>query len=114
MGSEIWKADVERLLKDPRVDPSANDQAAIKWSAYCGYTDIMEILLQDPRVDPSVNNQSALLCAVPNGMLTTVERLLMDTRVDSSVIPNFLCDGTEGKKWLEIQRLLQNNKLLAR
>jgi hypothetical protein len=39
-----------RLLKDPRVDPSANKNKAIREACYQGYVDAINLLLTDPRV----------------------------------------------------------------
>jgi hypothetical protein len=41
---------VERLLADPRVDPSAKDNAAIRWASKKGHLAVVERLLADPRV----------------------------------------------------------------
>lgn len=44
--------DVIRLLmNDPRVDPSAEDNAALEYARDNGRRDIMELLYTDPRVD---------------------------------------------------------------
>ena len=40
------------LLADPRVDPSADNNYAIRWAAYNGHTEVVRLLLADPRVDP--------------------------------------------------------------
>ena len=42
---------VKALLSDPRVDPSANNNCAIKWASRYGYTETVRVLLSDPRVD---------------------------------------------------------------
>jgi len=54
---------VERLLQDPRVDPSANGNNAIQCASDKGHTTVVERLLQDPRVDPSANGNNAIQCA---------------------------------------------------
>ena len=58
---------VETLLKDLRVDPSADNQYAIRFAAYNGHLQVVETLLKDSRVDPSANNQYAIRWASHNG-----------------------------------------------
>src|SRR3990172_1422870 len=41
------------LLADQRVDPSANDNAAIQWASKNGHAEVVRFLLTDPGVDPS-------------------------------------------------------------
>jgi hypothetical protein len=76
---------VERLLQDKRVDPSADDNKAIRWASDNGYLAVVERLLQDERVDPSANNNAAIQWAASNSRLAIVERLLQDDRVDPNV-----------------------------
>jgi hypothetical protein len=40
------------LLADPRVDPSVDENSAIKWAAIRGHDQVMRMLLADPRVNP--------------------------------------------------------------
>jgi hypothetical protein len=78
---------VERLLQDPRVDPSALDNGAIQMASYGGHLAVVERLLQDPRVDPSDSgNNWAIQHASEGGHLAVVERLLQDSRVDPNVL----------------------------
>jgi hypothetical protein len=44
---------VNRLLRDERVNPAANGNAAILSTAYCGKLSVVERLLRDERVDPT-------------------------------------------------------------
>jgi hypothetical protein len=55
------------LLKDPCVDPSANDDEALYWAARYGYEKIVALLLADPRVDPTARNNEALRWAAHYG-----------------------------------------------
>jgi hypothetical protein len=81
---------VNRLLQDPRVDPSANDNLAIRWAARHGHLDVMNRLLQDPRVDPSAkDNETIRYIFASNGRLDVVNRLLQDPRVDPSDNDNY-------------------------
>jgi hypothetical protein len=73
---------VERLLADPRVDPSVYNNAAIRNACLSGLLSVVERLLADPRVDPSAYDNYAMRWASENGRLSVVERLLADPRVD--------------------------------
>jgi len=49
------QCDVVRvLLSDPRVDPSADDNAALRSASEFGHTDVVKMLLADARVAPRV------------------------------------------------------------
>src|SRR3972149_2665922 len=58
---------VELLLVDPRVDPSANDNNAIRFASENGCDKVVKLLLTDPRVDPSADNNYAIRFASRNG-----------------------------------------------
>jgi hypothetical protein len=47
---------IKVLLSDPRVDPSDENNYAIRLASYYGYLKIVKLLLSDPRVDPSDEN----------------------------------------------------------
>src|SRR3989304_6063778 len=47
---------VELLLADHRVDPSANDNHAIRLASSKGHDKVVKLLLADSRVDPSSDN----------------------------------------------------------
>ena len=53
MASQYGNAEVKLLLADSRVDPSADDNCAIKSARRNGYMEIVELLLQDDRVKMS-------------------------------------------------------------
>jgi hypothetical protein len=76
---------VERLLQDKRVDPSADDNYAVRLAAQRGHLAVVERLLQDERVDPSADDNYAVRWAAQNGHLAVVDRLLEDDRVDVAV-----------------------------
>jgi hypothetical protein len=76
---------VERLLQDERVDPSADNNYAVRLAARDGHIAVVERLLQDERVDPSAGDNYAVRWAAENGHLAVVERLLEDDRVDAAV-----------------------------
>ncbi len=49
------------------VDPSAADNAAIKWASRIGKFDIVKLLLSDKRVDPSAEDKYAIRLASQEG-----------------------------------------------
>ena len=107
-------AAVNRLLADPRVDPSARDNTAIIEVCARGHLEVVERLLADPRVNPSDVNNYALKSACANGHLAVVKRLLEDPRVsalaNSSVYPVYLA---RKNNHIEILELLKAHGLKA-
>lgn len=81
---------LEQLLAHDRVDPSVDDQAALRRAARNGHVLVVERLLADPRIDPSVGpsdlhwHDSAVGEAAQRGQLAVVRQLLADPRVDAS------------------------------
>ena len=78
----------DRLLRDARFDPSADDNHAITWACFTARISIVARLLKDPRVDPSVDDNFAIRIASEGGHLGVVGMLLMDPRVDPSADDN--------------------------
>ena len=54
---------VRELLKNSKVDPSANDNQAIGIASQHGHVKIVKLLLEDKRVDPSDNKNYAIRIA---------------------------------------------------
>ena len=79
------------LLADERVDPSDDDNLAIRDASREGHSDVVLRLLQDQRVDPSDFHNEAIRFAAANGHLEIVRILIKDSRVD----PYALRLGTE-------------------
>ncbi len=73
----MGRAHSDNLLKDSRVDPSANNNKTIRSAAKNGHTGVVRLLLQDPRVDPSANNNKAMRRACQNGHTEIVRLLLL-------------------------------------
>jgi surface antigen len=78
---------VELLL--PFVDPSAEDNYAIRWASQNGHLAVVERLLKDERVDSSANDNHAIRSSSEKGYVAVVERLLQDERVDPSAEDNY-------------------------
>jgi hypothetical protein len=72
---------VKSLLKDPRIDPSAYNNYAIRSASERGFQEIVEILLKDNRVNPADDNNWAIRWARIHDHKEIVEMLLQDSRV---------------------------------
>jgi len=85
---------VDRLLQDPRVDPTIQDdcEANALQIACCGnHVEVVDRLLQDPRVDlnaPRDGPNTPLFIASVEGHLQIVRRILREppTRLDLDVV----------------------------
>jgi hypothetical protein len=95
-----------------RVDPSANDNYAVRLAAEKGHLAIVERLLRDKRVDPSALDNYAVGCAAREGHLAVVERLLDDERVDPSADDNYAvrCAADNGH-FTVVDRLLSDSRV---
>ena len=105
---------VNRLLEDPRVDPSAHCNEAIRAASKRGHLGVVSRLLEDPRVDPLAQNYEAIQIASYGGHLGVVSRLLEDRRVNPIVscsrgIVDAACNGHHGV----VKRLLEGIKQRA-
>jgi Ankyrin repeats (3 copies) len=79
---------VKELLKDKRVDPSDDNNYAIRWASENGHLEVVKELLKDKRVDPSANNNEAIRWASQYGHLEVVKELLKDKRVIDKLTPS--------------------------
>jgi hypothetical protein len=105
---------VNRLLQDPRVDPSADDNCAIQSASTNGYLAVVNRLLQDPRVDPSANNNYGIQMAAAEGHLAVVNRLLQDPRTNPVDATNYALNESYNRGHLAVTtRLLQDPRVLA-
>ena len=73
--------DVVKFLLQ-RVNPSADDNWAIRQSSKSGYVEMVKLLLADKRVDPSADNNFAIKIAFENGHAEIKKLLLSDERVN--------------------------------
>lgn len=96
----------ELLLKDKRLDPSADYNCAILTVSEKGYLELVRLLLQDERVDPSADHNYAIGISSANGHLEVVKLLLQDKRVDPSDDNNFAIRMASENGHLEVVSLL--------
>ncbi len=57
----------DRLLQDPRIDPSDQENKAILWASNDGHLNVLNRLLLDERVDPSAQENQAIRSASSGG-----------------------------------------------
>ena len=101
-----------RLLQDPRVDPSTCSNLPFRTASTNGNLDMVERLLQDPRVDPSAYNNDAIRVASEKGHLAVVNRLLQDPRVDPSGSDNNAIQlASANGRLCVVDRLLQEPRV---
>ena len=72
---------IKRLLQDPRVDPSINDNIPVRMAATRNSIDIVKLLMKDTRVDPSAKDNYALIVARSKQLKTMTDLLMTDPRV---------------------------------
>lgn len=76
------------LFSSPKINPSGNDNLAIKWASemyqVAGNIKIVTDLLKDPRVDPGAEHNYAIRSASREGNDKIVEILLSSPKVDPS------------------------------
>ena len=101
--------EVKKLIENG-IDPSDNNNYAIKWASKNGHLEIVKLLLQDKRVDPSANNNYAIKWASKNGHTEVVKLLLEDPRVDPSDYYNYAIRYASDNDHVEVVKLLLQDK----
>ena len=106
---------VDLMLQHPIVNPSADNNYAIRYASQQGHVAVVDRLLQDPRVDPSALNNNAIRYASYYGHLAVVDRLLQepwDPRVDPSALDNYAIQVASQYGHLAVvERLLQDPRV---
>lgn len=86
VGERARHAILEKLLADPRVDPSADDNAALSEAAGGPNRPAFFRLLRDPRVNPANPRRPAIVAAAGGGDVVILQHLLADPRVDPTAV----------------------------
>jgi ankyrin repeat protein len=97
---------VRAALADPRVNPTAQNNEAIRWAALFGHAEVVRALLADPRVNPTAQNNEAIRWAAGNGHAVVVRLFLADPRVNPTAQDNFAIIGAALRGHAEVVRLL--------
>lgn len=90
-----WEPIIERLLLDPRVNPSANENEAFELASINGRLNIVNRLLQNPKIDPTTHNNYSIKRASQLGHVGVVKRLLSDQRVRNTLLPEEISQYTD-------------------
>ena len=98
------------------IDPSADNNYAIRTASQKGYEGIVQLLLQDARVDPSAKDPSdwdnAIQLASQNGHGDIVRLLLQDSRVDPSANSSYaICTASANGHEGIVRLLLQDSRV---
>ena len=105
---------IEHLFAEATVDPSANDNLALRIAAQNGHYGVVAKLLDDDRVDPASDENSAICTAAEHGHLDVLERLLQYERVDPSANENYpIIEAAENNHLQVVERLLQDPRVNA-
>lgn len=73
---------IKKLLEDPEVDPSFNDNEAIRVASMLGLDNVIQLLLHHEKVDPAARDNEAIRVAAGNGHLAAVQVLLASGKVN--------------------------------
>jgi hypothetical protein len=97
-----------------RIDPSADNNYAVRFAARESHVAVVDRLLQDERVDPSADDNFTIRFAAEYGRRAVVERLLEDDRVDPSAKENYAVQRAAERGHLAIvDRLLEDDRVDA-
>ena len=98
------------LLSDDRIDPTADNNTAIRKAAEHGLDRVVALLLSDPRVNPAAvdnfinptsESDDAIQLAAQYGDATIVKLLLADNRVDPAANDNYAIRFAAQKRFRE-------------
>jgi ankyrin repeat protein len=99
-----------RFVINDGIDPSADNNYAIRKASEHGRLEVVKELLKDKRVDPAANINYAIENASNNGHLEVVKELLKDNRVDPSVRNNYAIVSASEYGHLEVVKELLKDK----
>lgn len=74
------------MFKNPKFDPSNDNNAAIRYSVYCEDMEAIKFLLNDDRVDPTVNSGELIRRVCQKGNMEILRLLLSHPRADLNVV----------------------------
>ena len=81
---EVGNARVLQILLEHGIDPSAQDNFAIKSASEEGHTDVVRLLVGQNNINPSANDNYAIRVASQEGHTDIVRLLLEQDEVDPS------------------------------
>jgi Ankyrin repeats (3 copies) len=89
-----------------KVDPSDNNNKAIRLASENGHVEVVCLLLTDQRVDPSDHHNYAIRVACKKNYIDVVRLLLTDPRVDPTAFRNIVIRRASERGCVEIAKLL--------
>ena len=103
---------VKQLLRKPNLDPSRDENAALRVASKKGHTDVIELLLRDPRFDPSARDNEAIRVASAEGHIDAVQILMSDKRVNPAAHQNeALRRATNASNYVLVDLLLGDDRV---
>lgn len=97
---------IKTLLKDPRFDPSSNDNYAIRHTCKRNYVELTDILLKHKKIDPTIMENNPIRNASKNGHIAVVKLLLLDSRVNPADKNNFAIRFAMSSNHIEVVKFL--------
>ena len=88
------------------VDPTVDNNFAIRYASNSGHPETVKFLLADPRVNPAADNNTAIRAASSNGHAEIVKLLLDDPRTDPTASDNWAIRRSSQYGHTEIVKLL--------
>ena len=83
---------VKLLLNDPRIDPSADNQCAVKQASNGEYIEVLKLLLKDHRVDPHIYKNAVIHAVIRSNDLKAIKILLNNNQINVSQEGQYLFD----------------------
>jgi ankyrin repeat protein len=80
-------------MSDPRVNPAAQNDYAVRWAARNGHLEVLQFLMSDPRVNPAADDNYAVCWAAQCGHLEVLQFLVSDPRVNPAAKNNYAMRG---------------------
>ncbi len=97
---------IQILVQEFNVDPSYQDNQAIKWAAQCGHEAVVKFLLEDFRVNPYKDYNHGIIWASQCGYKYLVKFLLKDLSINPGIDNNQAIIEAVWFNQLEIVKLL--------
>lgn len=101
---------VLKLIQCGLVDPSIDNNKAIKWACSSNHVDIVKLLLANEKVDPAVLDNTIIRNASSYGYIEIVKLLLANEKVDPAAVENEAIRNACRYNRTEVAKLLLSDK----
>ena len=103
---------VKLFLTNSRVDPTADNNCAIRKSSENGHTEVVKLLLADGRADPAADDNWAIRLSSWKGYTDIVRLLLEDGRADPAADDNYaICVSSHYRRAAVVKLLLDDRRI---